>query len=199
MRVDPEKDRRLDAPCDPSRCAALDALPQQPPFRFLTTAQRDGKEGDAIRGTWVIDGREPFFAGHFPGDPVLPGVLIAEALAQLAGLLFTDPTIDSASAHRSATATAPASAPASALDCAAAPASAHHAAPALAAKPAPSLLVGIDMRYRAVVRPPVTLSLCSRLDRMIGPIAEFEVAATLGEQRVADGRLSLRMPDGAAP
>jgi 3-hydroxyacyl-[acyl-carrier-protein] dehydratase len=34
----------------------------------------------------VLDGSEPFFAGHFPNRPLVPGVLIVEALAQLSGL-----------------------------------------------------------------------------------------------------------------
>ena len=36
---------------------------------------------------WAVDGSEPFFAGHFPGNPLIPGVLLGEALAQAAGLV----------------------------------------------------------------------------------------------------------------
>jgi 3-hydroxyacyl-[acyl-carrier-protein] dehydratase len=43
-----------------------------------------GKFGAA---RWCLDGSEPFFAGHFPGRPIVPGVLISESLAQLAGLV----------------------------------------------------------------------------------------------------------------
>lgn len=70
----------------------LDRLPHQPPFRFLTRvlALREGHAGDA---TWNLSGNEPFFAGHFPGDPIVPGVLITEALAQLAGLVLPASTI----------------------------------------------------------------------------------------------------------
>lgn len=43
-----------------------------------------GVEG---RGEWDVSGEEDFFRGHFPGDPVVPGVLIGEGLAQVAGLV----------------------------------------------------------------------------------------------------------------
>ena len=36
-----------------------------------------------IKGIWKLTGEEPFFAGHFPGRPTLPGVLMCEAIAQL--------------------------------------------------------------------------------------------------------------------
>lgn len=64
---------------------ALDRLPHRAPFRFLSRV--DVLERGHARGTWVVSGDEDFFRGHFPGDPVLPGVLIAEAVAQLSGLI----------------------------------------------------------------------------------------------------------------
>lgn len=64
----------------------LDELPHRPPFRFLTSVSMlDSRNcGEAA---WFVDGAEPFFAGHFPGRPIVPGLLIAEALAQLSGLV----------------------------------------------------------------------------------------------------------------
>jgi acyl carrier protein len=63
----------------------LARLPHQPPFRFVSQIT-DLREGDSAEGIWSLTGSEPFFAGHFPGRPLVPGVLIAEALAQLSGL-----------------------------------------------------------------------------------------------------------------
>lgn len=64
----------------------LDRLPHRAPFRFVSRVEAldPGRRGV---GCWTIGGREDFFAGHFPDDPIVPGVLIAEALAQLSGLV----------------------------------------------------------------------------------------------------------------
>jgi 3-hydroxyacyl-[acyl-carrier-protein] dehydratase len=63
----------------------LARLPHQPPFRFVSRIV-ELREGDSAEGIWAVTGTEAFFAGHFPGQPLVPGVLIAEALAQLSGL-----------------------------------------------------------------------------------------------------------------
>jgi 3-hydroxyacyl-[acyl-carrier-protein] dehydratase len=68
-------------PADP-----LDRLPHAEPFRFVTRLTQLNPE-DTAEGIWVVSGKEAFFAGHFPGHPIVPGVLIAEALAQLSGLI----------------------------------------------------------------------------------------------------------------
>jgi 3-hydroxyacyl-[acyl-carrier-protein] dehydratase len=65
---------------------ALAALPHGPEFRFVDrlTALVPGQSG---AGEYVVRGDEPFLKGHFPGEPLLPGVLLIEAVAQLAGVV----------------------------------------------------------------------------------------------------------------
>lgn len=72
---------------------ALASLPHGPEFRFLDklTALDPGKTG---AGEYTVRGTEPFLQGHFPGQPLMPGVLLIEAAAQLAGTVAqSDPQI----------------------------------------------------------------------------------------------------------
>ena len=64
----------------------LAALPHAPPFRFVTRVMAVERGGHA-QGIWIVRGDEEFFSGHFPGNPIVPGVLIGEALAQLSGVV----------------------------------------------------------------------------------------------------------------
>lgn len=61
-------------------------IPHRPPF-LLVDRIIDIEPGRRIVGTLEVSGEEWFFPGHFPGNPVMPGVLIIEAIAQTAACL----------------------------------------------------------------------------------------------------------------
>jgi 3-hydroxyacyl-[acyl-carrier-protein] dehydratase len=56
-------------------------LPHRPPFRFVDVVD-ELVPGASVGARYRVTGDEPFLAGHFPGNPVFPGVLQLEALAQ---------------------------------------------------------------------------------------------------------------------
>ena len=64
----------------------LELLPHRFPF-LLVDRVLDFTPGVRITALKNVTINEPFFTGHFPGRPVMPGVLIVEAMAQAAGLL----------------------------------------------------------------------------------------------------------------
>jgi 3-hydroxyacyl-[acyl-carrier-protein] dehydratase len=64
----------------------LRLLPHRYPF-LLIDRVLDYKVGEYLRGYKNVTFNEPFFNGHFPQRPIMPGVLILEAMAQATGLL----------------------------------------------------------------------------------------------------------------
>lgn len=72
-------------PVDAERIAAI--LPHRYPF-LLVDRVIELSAGESIVAIKNVTLNEPFFNGHFPGHPVMPGVLIVEALAQTSGLLL---------------------------------------------------------------------------------------------------------------
>ncbi len=65
----------------------MDALPHRYPF-ILVDRVLELVPDKRIRALKNVTINEPFFQGHFPGTPIMPGVLILEALAQTGGLLI---------------------------------------------------------------------------------------------------------------
>jgi len=71
------------------RTLDIDAIREILPHRypFLLVDRIEELENERVVGIKNVTVNEPFFAGHFPDYPVMPGVLIIEAMAQVAGVL----------------------------------------------------------------------------------------------------------------
>ena len=61
-------------------------LPHRYPF-LLVDRILEGEKGKNMIGLKNVSMNEPFFQGHFPSDPIMPGVLILEGMAQVGGIL----------------------------------------------------------------------------------------------------------------
>lgn len=60
-------------------------LPHRPPFRFVDVVD-ECVPGERVTARYRVTGDEAFLAGHFPGNPIFPGVIQLEALAQAGGI-----------------------------------------------------------------------------------------------------------------
>jgi UDP-3-O-[3-hydroxymyristoyl] N-acetylglucosamine deacetylase/3-hydroxyacyl-[acyl-carrier-protein] dehydratase len=91
-----EVGRRIAAAADPNARAPIvdiERIMQHLPHRYpmlLVDRIVEFESGKRIVGIKNVTINEPFFQGHYPGHPVMPGVLIIEAMAQVGGLLLMD-------------------------------------------------------------------------------------------------------------
>jgi 3-hydroxyacyl-[acyl-carrier-protein] dehydratase len=65
----------------------LNAIPHRPPFLFVDRIVESGPT--KIRTTRRLDANEQFFAGHYPGYPIMPGALICESIFQTGAILLS--------------------------------------------------------------------------------------------------------------
>src|SRR5262245_3153431 len=75
---------------DRSLDSLIGSLAQEPPFRFVDRLHSVERQRRA-EGSVVFPPGHPIFEGHLPGEPLVPGVIVIEALAQLAGLALHGP------------------------------------------------------------------------------------------------------------
>ena len=69
----------------------MNIIPHRYPFLMVDTIE-ELEPGVRALGKKCVSGNEPYFQGHFPGNPVMPGVLILEALAQVGAVaILSDP------------------------------------------------------------------------------------------------------------
>ena len=64
----------------------MEIIPHRPPF-LLVDRIDEFEPGKHAVGRKCVSMNEPFFVGHFPGEPVMPGVLVMEALAQVGAVI----------------------------------------------------------------------------------------------------------------
>lgn len=92
----PEPANRLEKPLGPADLMRL--LPHRPPF-FFVKRLIEWSPGARAASEVEFEGSEEFFRGHFPGHPIVPGVILVEAAAQTAGFALAD-SLDATPAGR---------------------------------------------------------------------------------------------------
>jgi len=147
----------------------LEFLPHRPPF-LLVDEVVDGEPGVRCVAVRTLRPDDFWFAGHFPGNPVMPGVLIVEALAQTA----TIAAASAAAAEDGAVAAGPADGKV-------------------------GLFAGIDkVRFKRVCVPGDTIRLEAEIVAVHGPVGRAKVKATVDGQLACRGELMLAIVDAAA-
>jgi 3-hydroxyacyl-[acyl-carrier-protein] dehydratase len=123
-------------------------LPHREPFIFVD-AVREVRAGESAVCAKTFAPEEPFFRGHFPGDPLVPGVILSEALAQTAGIAAGQPGCSF------------------------------------------RLTAIKGMKFLRAVRPGDAITLRARKIAAVGGLWQFDVSATVREEKVAEGVIVL--------
>jgi UDP-3-O-[3-hydroxymyristoyl] N-acetylglucosamine deacetylase / 3-hydroxyacyl-[acyl-carrier-protein] dehydratase len=87
QQLQKEYQQRITADAVFDAAAISRILPHRYPF-LLVDRITELKPGEFVRGLKGVTQNEPFFPGHFPGHPIMPGVLIVEAMGQTGGILL---------------------------------------------------------------------------------------------------------------
>ena len=148
-------------------------LPHRYPFLMVDAFVR--LDGDAFECTKNVSHNEPHFVGHFPEEPVMPGVLILEALAQAAGVAL---------AVRERGSVADGAAPGEG-------AAAEPTGGGAAAAPRIAYLTGVDAaRFRRKVVPGDVLRLTGTITRFRRGLCTVDAVALVGDEVAAQATLS---------
>jgi len=144
----------------------LGILPHRPPFLFVDRVLKLVTDKSIVTERDLLPD-EPHFAGHFPGKPIMPGVLVTDALAQTSGLLwgFTQKVKLSGDIGSNSK------------------------------TPEIFFLAAANMKYTYPAEPGCTLRMTSTKDVSFGAFHSFIVEATSGRNLIAKGTLTLAMRD----
>lgn len=71
-----------------SEAAILEAIPHRPPFLFVDKILERGE--DFLKAEWYLNPELDFFRGHYPHQPIVPGVLLNEAIFQASAIMLVD-------------------------------------------------------------------------------------------------------------
>jgi 3-hydroxyacyl-[acyl-carrier-protein] dehydratase len=149
-------------------------LPHRYPFLMVDAFVH--QEGDAFECRKNVSHNEPFFVGHFPQEPVMPGVMIVEALAQAAAVGLQ--VREAAAASAAAAAIGDASA----------------AGDGAAPEPQVGYLTGIEKaRFRRKVVPGDVLRLTGTITRYRRGLCTVEAVALVGDEVAAEATLSFAL------
>lgn len=134
----------------------LELLPHRSPFLMVDRVE-DIVEGESATGIKFISLNDPVFQGHFPSDPIFPGVLIVEAMAQTAAVMALLPLSSSCSSR-----------------------------PEQEARPSVYFMTLDQVKFRHPVRPGEVLRLKVRKTQARGTVWKFEGEAFVNERLVAE-------------
>ncbi len=142
----------------------MSLTPHGPGFSFLD-ALDVLEPGRRARGRKWLDPAAPFFADHFPGKPLMPGVLLIECAAQAAGALW----------HRAASVPL-----------------AESPSTACQQDAGSTFLAAVQQfRFLKAVLPGQTIEIEVALEKDFGALAQFDVILSVAGQAVAQGRLTM--------
>ncbi len=141
-------------------------LPHRPPFLFVDHVTRFTPD-IKIKTERYLRKEEPFFAGHFPGVPIMPGVLVTDALAQTSGLLWGFSKKHAKNTEMTETDIQEI-----------------------------FFLAAVNIKFNNPAYPGETLLMTSRTESNFGSLYTYSVEAVVKRKVIAKGRLTLAMMKG---